>query len=253
MLDLYQRIYDANITLHGDLAFANDWDFFTDSPAEHFESLVTTGPYAGTLEAFTAGVRLRTRYKNLLDDALAAGPVSFWASESKRVVDTARYFGAGFFGIHWNDSATLHIIPETADRGADTLTPGRTCLKYRNNANRRGHDYGYRMLDMVRSTSEPAIVKRLAKQNPDMLFAEGEIFTMQFLCGFETIVKGRSPWCDVFHQQEWESFEYARDVIHYYRAGPGNPYSASMGWLWLNATANLLREGPSSGQLFLSL
>jgi acid phosphatase len=76
---------------------------------------------------------------------------------------------------------------------------------------------------------------------------------MQLLCGFETIAKGSSPWCDVFTKDEWEGFEYARDIIHYYRAGPGNPYSASMGWLWLNVTANLLREGPSSGPLFFSL
>ena len=253
MLDLYQRIHEANVTLRGDLAFANEWEFLTDKPAKDFEGLVSTGPFAGTLEAFATGVKLRTRYKDLLNEALARGPVSFWAGDSERVIDTARYFGAGFFGIHQDDFATLQIIPETAERGADTLTPGRTCLKYRNNTDRRGHDYGYRMMDMVRSTYEPAIVKRLAKSNPDMLFAEGEIFVMQLICGFETIVKGSSRWCDVFDKDEWESFEYARDVIHFYRTGPGNPYSAPMGWLWLNATANLLREGPSSGPIFLSL
>ena len=253
MLELYQRIREANVTLHGDLAFANDWKFFTNDPAEHFENLVSTGPYAGTLEAFTAGVKLRTKYKDLLDEALLTGSVSFWASDSARVIDSARYFGAAFFGISSEELATLHVIPETPERGADTLTPGRTCLKYRDNADRRGHEYGYRMMDMFLSTYEPDIVKRLAKQNPNLRFAEGEIFTMQFLCGFELIVKGSSPWCQVFTQDEWESFEYARDVIHYYRAGPGNPYSASMGWLWLNATANLLREGPSVGPLFFSL
>jgi acid phosphatase len=47
-------------------------------------------------------------------------------------------------------------------------------------------------------------------------------------------------------------FEYARDVQHYYRAGPGNPYAASLGYLWLNATTNLLRQGPDVGPLFLS-
>jgi acid phosphatase len=253
MLSLYERIRTANVTFHGDLAFINDWEFFIEEPAEDLESLVSTGPYAGTLEAFAAGVKLRTRYKDLLDEALTTGPVLFWAADSERVIDSAKYFGAGFFGIDWREMTNLCVIPETADRGADTLTPGRTCYKYRNNVDRRGHDYGYRMMDMVRSTYEPAIARRLAKQNPEMIFAEGEIFTMQLLCGFETIAKGSSPWCGIFTRDEWESFEYARDVIHYYRAGPGNPYSASMGWLWLNATANLLREGPSSGPLFFSL
>lgn len=253
MLSLYEHIRTANVTFRGDLAFINDWEFFIDEPAEDLENLVSTGPYAGTLEAFATGVKLRTRYKELLEEAPATKPVSFWAGDSERVIDTAKYFGAGFFGIDWTKVANLYVIPETPDRGADTLTPGRTCLKYRNNVDRRGHDYGYRMMDMVRSTYEPAIARRLARQNPEMMFAEAEIFTMQLLCGFETIANGSSPWCDIFTKDEWESFEYARDIIHYYRAGPGNPYSASMGWLWLNATANLLREGPSAGPLFFSL
>ena len=101
MLELYHRIKDSNVTLKGDLAFVNEWDFFTTEPAEHFESLVSTGPYAGTLEAFETGVKLRTRYKHLLDEALEQKATAFWASDSGRVIDTARYFAAGFFGIDW--------------------------------------------------------------------------------------------------------------------------------------------------------
>ena len=98
MLSLYERIRKSNVTFTGDLSFINDWDFFINEPAEDLESLVSTGPYAGTLEAFNAGVKLRTRYKDLLDNATATGPISFWASDSERVIDTAKYFGAGFFG-----------------------------------------------------------------------------------------------------------------------------------------------------------
>lgn len=253
MLDLHQRIQDANTTLHGDLAFANDWEFFISNPAEHLENLVSTGEYAGTLEAFTTGVKLRTRYKDLLDEAVTNGPVSFWASDSSRVVDTARYFGTGFFGIDWTDLADLYVIPETADRGADTLTPGRSCLNFRDEDNEFGRLYGYKMMDDIRSVYEPPIAERLAKQNPAFAIGEDDVFTMQLLCGFETIARGKSPWCNVFTNEEMESFEYARDVIHYYRAGPGNPYGASLGWLWLNATANLLQQGPTAGPLFFSL
>lgn len=253
MLEFYKRIQDTNLTLQGDLAFAHDWEFFTNEPAEHFESLVSTGEYAGTLEAFATGVKLRTRYKHLLDVALEQGLTSFWASDSKCVVETAVYFAAGFYGIHPKDFAALHIIPETPHRGADTLTPGRTCLRYRNNADEYGHNYGYRMMNAFRHTYEPDIVERLAEQNPDFRFTEAEVFVMQQICGFETIAKGHSPWCSVFTREEWGYFEYARDVIHYYRTGPGNLYSGAMGWLWLNATTNLLEEGPSNGPLFFSL
>lgn len=253
MLAFYKRIQETNVTLHGDLAFAHDWEFFSTEPAEHFEGLVSTGEYAGTLEAFTTGVKLRTRYKHLLDAALNHESTSFWASDSKRVIDTAQYFAAGFFGIDWEDLATLHVIPETPHRGGNTLTPGRTCLQYRNNADKYGHNYGYRMINAFRRTYEPDIIERLTEQNPAFRFSEAEVFIMQQICGFETIAKGHSPWCGVFTREEWESFEYARDVIHYYRTGSGNPYSGAMGWLWLNATSSLLEQGSSAGPLFFSL
>lgn len=253
MLELYHRIQNENITWHGDLAFLNKWDFFTLDPASHFESLVSTGPYAGTLEAFSTGVKLRTRYQHLREEALSRNATTFWASDSQRDIDSAQYFGAGFFGIDWGLVSRLKIVPETPDRGADTLTPGRTCTHYRNDVDDYGHAYGYKMMDKFRSTYEPAIADRLAKTHPPIRFSEDEVFTMQLMCGFETLARGESHWCGVFSQEEWKHFEYARDVIHYYRAGPGNPHAASMGWLWLNATARLLQEGPAAGPLFFSL
>lgn len=253
MLNLYHRIAKHDHSMNGSLSFANEWDFLTQDPARHYENLVSTGPYAGTLEAFATGVKLRTRYIDLLEAALARGKVSFWASGSDRVEETARYFGAGFFGLDWERHARLQVIPETSDLGADTLTPGDTCLDYANDVNDFGHAYGARMLSEFRGTYIPAIASRLAEENASLKFSEDEVYAMQEICGFETLAKGSSPWCDVFTHDEWESFEYARDVLHYYRAGPGNPYGATMGWLYLNATANLLRSGPEAGELFLSL
>ncbi|KAK5723002.1 hypothetical protein LTR17_014052 [Elasticomyces elasticus] len=250
MLELFQHIQHANVTLQGDLAFANNWNFFM-RDLEHLEDLVTTGPYAGTLEAFGTGVKMRTRYEHLLEEALARNQTNFWASDSKRVFETAGYFGAGFFGLDWRDTARLHVVPETEDRGGDTLTPGKTCFKYANNADGHGHAYGVRMWSQWRESYMPAIVERLSLTG--IKFSESEVYSMQELCGFELIAKGSSKWCNVFTHEEWEQFEYARDVLHYYRTGPGTPYSAAMGWLWLNATANLLREGAAgTGPMFFS-
>ena len=102
----------------------------------------------------------------------------------------------------------------------------------------------------------PAIAKRLLleEQNTALgAFTPHEIFSMQEMCGFETTVRGSSSWCDVFTREEWESFAYARDLIHYYRAGPGNPYAGAMGWLWMNATAAAMQSGPVVGKMFFSL
>ena len=144
------------------------------------------------------------------------------------------------------------MIPETSDLGADTLTPGDTCLAYRDDA-KYGHDYGYRQMFKFRDTYLPAIAKSLRNSNPSTDFTSSEIFSMQEMCGFETLVRGSSPWCKVFTHEDWLNFEYARDVIHFYRAGPGNEYSGAMGWLWLNATTSLLEQGPDVGEAFFSL
>lgn len=253
MLELYQRIQHANVTLKGDLEFVNEWDFFMRDPGDRLENLVATGPYAGTLRAFRTGVEFRTRYEDLLEQALESEQSVFWASGSKRVEETAKYFAAGFFGLDWQEKAQLQVIPETEGRGGDTLTPGKTCFKYLHDADDHGRTYGYRMWAAWREVYLPPLAARLAKQNPSINFTASEVYSMQELCGFEAIAKGESKWCDVFSHEEWGQFEYARDLLHYYRTGPGNPYSTTMGWLWLNATAHLLGAGPEVGPLFFSL
>ena len=73
---------------------------------------------------------------------------------------------------------------------------------------------------------------------------------MMEMCGFEILVRGDSPWCKVFTREEWLDFEYARDLLHFYRAGPGNKYAGAMGWLWLNATQDLISQERIGGVHF---
>jgi hypothetical protein len=175
---------------------------------------------AGTLSSFSTGVRLRTRYQHLLErTSLEKAPTKFWASDSNRVIETAKHFAAGFFGIDYNiaNKAILQVISEHSSLGADTLTPGRTCLANKKDE-MEGQRKGYRLLNEYRASYMPAVRERLAKQT-EMYFEDHEIYAMQEMCGFEITVRGRSDWCDVFTQDEFLSFEYARDVLHYYRAG----------------------------------
>lgn len=250
-MELLERIQTLGIAFNCSLAFLNNWTYFTDNPSRDFGQLTSTGPYAGTLSAFTNGIRFRTRYHELLAHDSTN---RFWASDSQRVIDSARYFASGLFGLDWesNKKAELQVIPETFERGADTLTPGDTCRKYLDSE--QGHDLGATMLARFQEVYIPDIAKKLVEENPALgQLAVWEVYGMQEMCGFEIMVRGSSPWCDVFTQQDWYHFEYARDLLHYYRAGPGNVYSAAMGWLYLNATTALLGAGPDAGNLFLSL
>ncbi|KAJ5813662.1 Multiple inositol polyphosphate phosphatase [Penicillium pulvis] len=251
-LQLLERITALKVPLNGSLSFLNNWTYFTDDPSKDFGQLTSTGPYAGILGAFTTGVRFRTRYANLLPkDSITR----FWASDSQRVIETARYFASGLFGLEWEShkNAVLEIIPETFERGADTLTPGETCRNYVEDKS-HGHDLGARQLALFQDWYIPGIAQRLLKDNPALgSLANMEVYGMQEMCGSETMVRGSSLWCDVFTREDWDHFEYARDLLHYYRAGPGNAYARAMGWLWLNATSTLLQKGIEAGTMFLSL
>lgn len=240
--------------INGSLSFLNDWEYFTSTPETDFDQLTRTGPYSGTLGAFTTGARLLTRYQHLLP---RDSKIRFWASDCQRVIETAKYFAYGLLGLDWekDGKAELEVIPETFDRRADTLTPGDTCLRYLEDTE-DGHDKGANMLARFQKAYAPAIADRLLSEqgNPGLgSLTPAEVFSMQEMCGFETLVRGSSPWCDVFTRDDWDNFEYARDLVHYYRGGPGNPYSGAMGWLWLNATTDLLQLGPAAGPLFFSL
>lgn len=252
MKNLVARMRASGIQFKDEFAFFNDWELFWSDDSQ-IEQLTSTGPFAGTLGAFTNGVRLRTRYHRLLSDAQSRFPTTrFWASDSQRVLDTAHLFAAGFFGHDWRKVADLEIVSEASSVGADTLTPGKSCLAFVNDK-AGGYHNGYTMLGRFQTTYLGGAMKRILAKYPELDLAHEEVYAMQEMCGFETTVRGSSPWCDVFTQEEFLGFAYARDIMHYYRAGPGTRYSAAMGWLWLNATTNLILQGPEAGPLFFSL
>lgn len=234
--------------LRGSLEFVNEWTYFTNPLAPEFEDLTSTGPYAGTLEAFTTGQELKRRYGHLLQ---RSGPTNFWSCSSPRDIATATYFADGFFGLNWTsrEVARLHIIPETSELGGNTLTPGDTCLNYIRDRE-FGHDYGYHQVAIWQTNFTTPIARRLSAENNNFKFSSMEIYSMMEMCGFEILARGSSPWCDVFSKKEWLDFEYARDLLHFYRAGPGNKYAGAMGWLWLNATQNLISQEDAEGVYF---
>jgi acid phosphatase len=183
--------------------------------------------------------------------------LNLWAGDSRRVIETAQHFALGFLGLDWKARASLHVIPEDLSTGGDTLTLGKACLKYREDVE-RGREGGYSALAKVTDATFKDTARRLqsfisSKNSNAFKVSAVDVYNMQELCGFEIMTRGHSPWCDVFTKSEWEHFAYTRDVLHYYRAGPGSKYAHAMGHIYLNATANLMLQGPDAGPLFLSL
>jgi acid phosphatase len=258
LLDLLIRLHRSDVMMVGDLEFANDWKFFTSDPMRDFDQLTRSGPYAGTLAAFTTGVRMRTRYGHLLDQHFSTRQLlNLWAGDSQRVIETAEHFAAGLLGLGWKSRAILHIVPEEPSTGGDTLTPGKACLNYIQDV-QNGRESGYAALATFTDTAFAATAARLSKfikttSSQNFKLSTVDVYAMQELCGFEILTRGSSPWCDIFTKDEWERFAYARDLLHFYRAGPGGKYSRTMGALYLNTTAELMLQGPEAGPLFFSL
>ena len=117
------KVYGSNITnWQGDLAFLKDWTYFIPD-AGYIEQETFSGPYSGLLDAFKRGSEYRGRYGHLWD---GKSVIPIFAGGYERVVETARYFGMGFFGYNYSTSAAINIISENYTQGANSLTP--TCL-----------------------------------------------------------------------------------------------------------------------------
>ncbi|EXJ80309.1 hypothetical protein A1O1_08451 [Capronia coronata CBS 617.96] len=247
-LQLLHRLHSSEVTLTGSLSFLKRWTYFTDPYGPAFENLTATGPFAGTSQAFNTGKSLRLRYDHLVPKNRST---KFWSCSSARDILTAEYFADGFFGSDWstNGSAELEVIPEDRDRGADTLTPGDTCHRYVEDGT-YGHDYGYRKLEEWQTVFTEPIARRLAQHAQGLDLSHLDIYSMMEMCGFEVLARGSSSWCNVFTHEEWSHFAYARDLLHFYRAGPGNSYAGAMGWLWLDATQNLMSNESSKDVYF---
>lgn len=254
MLEFKRRINSAQVEFNGSLAFVTKHKFISSRRLQDCEQLTKTGIHAGSKTAFDLGVKLRSKYQHLHERMVSnEDKTTFWASGCQRVIETAQYFATAFFGIDWAHTAVLQVVSEDRDLGASTLTPGETCWRYEDDENLEGWAFGAHKLNQFQATYLPIIRARFLRDNPAFRFHDSDIYIMQEMCGFETMLSGSSPWCELFSEEEWISYEYARDVLHYYRSGPGNKYAAAMGWLWLNATTNLLKETSMSSPFFFSL
>jgi hypothetical protein len=62
----------------------------------------------------------------------------------------------------------------------------------------------------------------------NLTFSETDILFFPYLCGYESQILGYlSPWCGVFTDDEFASYQYSQDLAYYYGVGPGSDGAAS--------------------------
>ncbi|KAJ0165335.1 Acid phosphatase PHO1 [Colletotrichum tanaceti] len=205
------------------LNFLADWD----APVSDAETSLLTR--VGRLEAARLGVDLEFRYPHL------RLPKRVWSSSAERTVKSAQSLVRALE----SDDDTMNVVSiyESKESGADSLTPYKACPAYSSSA-------GADQSAVFQKRYTAPIVARFNDLAPAFNFTTADVFGMQQLCGYETVIRGRSPFCDLdlFSPDDWLAWEYTEDIRYHYNSGYGLDASGYVGLPWLNATANLLLQ-----------
>lgn len=218
------------------LSFLSTW---TPPLSDAEQELLTR---VGKLEATQLGVSLSFRYPGFKT------PQRVWTSSAERTYESAKALIRGFE----MDDNTISLVSvyESKEAGADSLTPYSSCPAYSSSA---GSDQSAVYQDIF---TKP-IIARLNAAAPTFNFTSDDIYGMMELCGYESVIRGSSPFCDLslFSADDWLGWEYSSDVQYHYNVGYGNEVAGNIGLPWFNATAGLLMseiDDPDVQDLYVS-
>lgn len=231
------KINDYNETFVGQLAIFNDYTYFVLDPSYYDKETTpwnSEGTYAGVVTAARHGNGFRAKYKNLFNSSTET--LKVFTSNSGRCHVTAINFARGFLGDEYTDKAVeYYVIDEDKKMGANSLTPRDGCAGYNQTLNNQiVKKFNTSYLDGARA--------RLLKGNEKLNLTTSDVYQMFQWCAFELNVKGKSPICDLFTNEEFIQYSYSFDLAMYYTFGPGNNMTAVIGVPYLKATVKFLKE-----------
>ena len=226
-LEKYGNNTSVNWSTIPQLAFLQSWV----APQLVEEEQLTR---TGKLQSGQLGLTISYRYPDL------NLPQHVWSSTAERTVASAKGLIRGLETD--DDQISLIEIYEGKKAGANTLTPYSSCPAYSSSE-------GSKQAKVYQTIYTAPIMARFnALTNNAFNFTANDITAMQQLCGYETVIRGSSPFCslDLFTPDEWLGFEYTNDIQYHYNTGYGNPISGVIGLPWLNATLRLLTSNSNT-------
>lgn len=151
-----------------------------------------TAPGRQTL--FAHGVRFRLRYPALQGTTVLAGA-------QDRVVESAQWFAAGYFGRAWAglNASAFATLGEDA-RTVSWLTPFDTCPLWQ-------YAYGGNATAEWGGVYLPAITRRLNALLPGVGLVDADTHGALYACAYDLAAYGVSPWCGAFSERELAEFE----------------------------------------------
>ncbi|EMG48887.1 hypothetical protein G210_0471, partial [Candida maltosa Xu316] len=170
-----------------------------------------------------------------------------FSSNSGRCYETSRYFARGFLGDDFEEDKTVkfNIISEGEESGINSLTARHGCPNYNTSA--------FEDIPKQYNTSYlKTISKRLVNENPGLNLTGSDVEALFDWCAFEINVRGSSPFCNIFTNEELVRFSYSNDLSKFYKNGPGHNFTRIVGGILLNASLTLLKDEDNSNKIWLS-
>ncbi|KAK4505117.1 hypothetical protein PRZ48_003080 [Zasmidium cellare] len=188
------------------------------------------------------GVNYRWAYPSFYTENT---PFTLWANKYSttvfRVVDSARLFARGYLGPNATSVGKVYSIDSKDPRSiANSLAPSDLCPNYSDNS-------GGVNATTWANIYLPPIVKRINALLHGLQFNSSDVNIFPYLCGFETQITGhRSPWCDIFTEEEILQYEYAQDIRYWYGTGLGTDLEKNMMLPFLTALVQRFVDGPNA-------
>lgn len=222
----FERIQnlDSNL-ISGDLKFLPNYEFSA-LDVDYFEQLSHLGPYSGRNEMYQFGLKFQKQYSDLINDE-----TFIFAASQERVVDSAIEFSKGLF----NQEKNVIIIDEyNTTAGANTLTPGKSCLNYDPKIHK------HLIKDYKNYLNH--ITKRLNNVSPELNISNSEVSQLLNYCGYDLNVSGNNKICKIFTTNEFLIHSYYYDLKYYYSKGPGHNMTKYIGDSYVSTLMNLFKN-----------
>ncbi|CAN6604436.1 repressible acid phosphatase [Trichomonascus vanleenenianus] len=227
-------------SLSGPLQFIADYGLFMSK--HDIGQLTASGPFSGTATAEKWGSKFAQKYHSLFLNR--EEKLRIFAGGNNRDIQTAENFAKGCFGPPWSNSAVVVSVPESVQRGANSLSPFISCAPGQNLLDHVKYSYEFYISNLL------GVVDRL-QPNVGRTKLDGyDVDSLFLLCAYELNAKGNSDFCSIFTPDEFRLFDYHASLTTYYLAGPGSSKSRAIGSPFVNASLQIFNEGPPVGTVF---
>ena len=246
------RIKSSATNLTGPARFLKDYVY--DLGADTLTSF-------GKRELAYSGMDFFTRY-----EALAQSNTPFIrASDQDRVVESSKKWSEGFHkakvasGATTDSSFPYDIVKISEEAGMNNTLDHGLCTAF------EGASTGHEAQQVFAGTFVPQITSRLKQDLGMSNFVDTDMIVLMDLCPYTVVAETEfsrgdrvtfrsvfkdptsNPFCALFDDAEWESYDYFQTLGKYYGFGPGSPLGPTQGIGFVNELIARLTSSPVRG------